>query len=147
MKYQFKRIILLTILTTIFLSACQPAKNEMDSLEQYRTEYIGDNNNVIKIASLQDYPTGYTYDHIEIRSDEEPYELIIYLKVTEMPDSDYLDLEQNSNSIFDLIANLGKITFVNEETQKEIVSYNKEWPAYVGYFSIMSIVWILLDSF
>ncbi|WP_392453008.1 DUF4825 domain-containing protein [Streptococcus parasuis] len=126
MKYQFKRIMLLTILTTIFLSACQPAKNEMDSLEQYRTEYIGDNNNVIKIASLQDYPTGYTYDHIEIRSDEEPYELIIYLKVTEMPESDYLDLEQNSNSIFDLIANLGKITFVNEETQKEIVSYNKE---------------------
>ncbi|WP_392462553.1 DUF4825 domain-containing protein [Streptococcus parasuis] len=126
MKYQFKRIVLLTILTTIFLSACQPSKNEMDSLEQYRTEYIGDNNNVIKIASLQDYPTGYTYDHIEIRSDEEPYELIIYLKVTEMPDSDYLDLEQNSNSIFDLIANLGKITFVNEETQKEIVSYNKE---------------------
>ncbi|WP_312951715.1 DUF4825 domain-containing protein [Streptococcus parasuis] len=126
MKYQFKRIMLLTILTTIFLSSCQPAKNEMDSLEQYRTEYIGDNNNVIKIASLQDYPTGYTYDHIEIRSDEEPYELIIYLKVTEMPDSDYLDLEQNSNSIFDLIANLGKITFVNEETQKEIVSYNKE---------------------
>ncbi len=126
MKYQFKRIMLLTIITTIFLSACQPAKNEMDSLEQYRTEYIGDNNNVIKIASLQDYPTGYTYDHIEIRSDEEPYELIIYLKVTEMPDSDYLDLEQNSNSIFDLIANLGKITFVNEETQKEIVSYNKE---------------------
>lgn len=126
MKYQFKRIMLLTILTTIFLSACQPAKNEMDSLEQYRTEYIGDNNNVIKIASLQDYPTGYTYDHIEIRSDEEPYELIIYLKVTEMHDSDYLDLEENSNSIFDLIANLGKITFVNEETQKEIVSYNKE---------------------
>lgn len=126
MKYQFKKIMLLTILTAIFLSACQPAKNEMDSLEQYRTEYIGDNNNVIKIASLQDYPTGYTYDHIEIRSDEEPYELIIYLKVTEMPDSDYLDLEQNSNSIFDLIANLGKITFVNEETQKEIVSYNKE---------------------
>ena len=126
MKYQFKRIMLVTILTTIFLSACQPAKNEMDSLEQYRTEYIGDNNNVIKIASLQDYPTGYTYDHIEIRSDEEPYELIIYLKVTEMPDSDYLDLEENSNSIFDLIANLGKITFVNEETQKEIVSYNKE---------------------
>ena len=126
MKYQFKRIMFLTILTTIFLSACQPAKNEMDSLEQYRTEYIGDNNNVIKIASLQDYPTGYTYDHIEIRSDEEPYELIIYLKVTEMPDSDYLDLEENSNSIFDLIANLGKITFVNEETQKEIVSYNKE---------------------
>lgn len=126
MKYQFKRIMLLTILTAIFLSACQPAKNEMDSLEQYRTEYIGDNNNVIKIASLQDYPTGYTYDHIEIRSDEEPYELIIYLNVTEMPDSDYLDLEQNSNSIFDLIANLGKITFVNEETQKEIVSYNKE---------------------
>ncbi|MFZ2715026.1 MAG: DUF4825 domain-containing protein [Streptococcus suis] len=126
MKYQFKRIMLLTILTAIFLSACQPAKNEMDSLEQYRTEYIGDNNNVIKIASLQDYPTGYTYDHIEIRSDEEPYELIIYLKVTEMPDSDYLDLEENSNSIFDLIANLGKITFVNEETQKEIVSYNKE---------------------
>ncbi|HFI0094302.1 TPA: DUF4825 domain-containing protein [Streptococcus suis] len=126
MKYQFKRIVLLTILTTIFLSACQPSKNEMDSLEQYRTEYIGDNNNVIKIASLQDYPTGYTYDHIEIRSDEEPYELIIYLKVTEMPESDYLDLEENSNSIFDLIANLGKITFVNEETQKEIVSYNKE---------------------
>ncbi|BCP61501.1 DUF4825 domain-containing protein [Streptococcus suis] len=126
MNHQFKRIMLMTILTTIFLSACQPAENEIDSLEQYRTEYIGDSNNVIKIASLQDYPTGYTYDHIEIRSDEEPYELIIYLKVTEMPDSDYLELEQNSNSIFDLIANLGKVTFVNEETQKEIVSYHKE---------------------
>ncbi|HFI0398457.1 TPA: DUF4825 domain-containing protein [Streptococcus suis] len=126
MKHQFKRIILMIFPTTIFLFACQPDKNEMDSLEQYRTEYIGDNNNVVKIASLQDYPAGYTYDHIEIRSDEEPYELIIYLKVTEMPDSDYLDLEQNSNSIFDLIANLGKVTFINEETQKEIVSYNKE---------------------
>ncbi|HFI0077386.1 TPA: DUF4825 domain-containing protein [Streptococcus suis] len=126
MKHQFKRIILMIFPTTIFLFACQPAKNEMDSLEQYRTEYIGDNNNVVKIASLQDYPIGYTYDHIEIRSDEEPYELIIYLKVTEMPESDYLDLEQNSNSIFDLIANLGKVTFVNEETQKEIVSYHKE---------------------
>ncbi|HFI0829984.1 TPA: DUF4825 domain-containing protein [Streptococcus suis] len=126
MNHQFKRIMLMTILTTIFLSACQPAENQIDSLEQYRTEYIGDSNNVIKIASLQDYPTGYTYDHIEIRSDEEPYELIVYLKVTEMPDSDYLELEQNSNSIFDLIANLGKVTFVNEETQKEIVSYHKE---------------------
>ncbi|HFI0787465.1 TPA: DUF4825 domain-containing protein [Streptococcus suis] len=126
MNHQFKRIMLMTILTTIFLSACQPAENEIDSLEQYRTEYIGDSNNVIKIVSLQDYPSGYTYDHIEIRSDEEPYELIIYLKVTEMPDSDYLELEQNSNSIFDLIANLGKVTFVNEETQKEIVSYHKE---------------------
>ncbi len=126
MKHQFKRIILMIFPITIFLFACQPAKNEMDSLEQYRTEYIGDNNNVVKIASLQDYPAGYTYDHIEIRSDEEPYELIIYLKVTEMPNSDYLDLEQNSNSIFDLIANLGKVTFINEETQKEIVSYNKE---------------------
>ncbi|HEM3694997.1 TPA: DUF4825 domain-containing protein [Streptococcus suis] len=114
-------------LSVLTLTACQSkANNSSESLEDYRTEYIGDNSNVIKIASFQDYPTAYRYDHIEIDSDEKPYELRIFLKVSNSSSSADTELQKNRDSIFDLIANLDHLTFVDADTGAEIISYTRE---------------------
>ncbi|HFI0147264.1 TPA: DUF4825 domain-containing protein [Streptococcus suis] len=114
-------------LSILFLTACQStANNSSESLEDYRTEYVGDNNKVVKIASLQDYPTAYRYDHIEIQSDEKPYELRIFLKVFNSSSSADTELQKNRDSIFDLIANLDHLTFVDADTGAEIISYTRE---------------------
>ncbi|HEM3725491.1 TPA: DUF4825 domain-containing protein [Streptococcus suis] len=114
-------------LSVLSLTACQStANNSSESLEDYRTEYVGDNSKVIKIASLQDYPTAYRYDHIEIQSDEKPYELRIFLKVSNSSSSADTELQKNRDSIFDLIANLDHLTFVDADTGAEIISYTRE---------------------
>ncbi|HFI0634268.1 TPA: DUF4825 domain-containing protein [Streptococcus suis] len=114
-------------LSIFTLTACQSkANNSSESLEDYRTEYVGDNSKVIKIASLQDYPTAYRYDHIEIQSDEKPYELRIFLKVSTSSSSADTELQTNRDSIFDLIANLDHLTFVDADTGAEIISYTRE---------------------
>ncbi|HEM3701997.1 TPA: DUF4825 domain-containing protein [Streptococcus suis] len=109
------------------LTACQfTANDSSESVEGYRTEYVGDNNKVIKIASLQDYPTAYRYDHIEIQSDEKPYELRIFLKVSNSSSSADTELQKNRDSIFDLIANLDRLTFVDADTELDIISYTRD---------------------
>ncbi len=114
-------------LSIFTLTACQStASNSSESLEEYRTEYVGDNSKVIKIASLQDYPTAYRYEHIEIQSDEKPYELRIFLKVSNASSAVDTDLQENRDSIFDLIANLDHLTFVDADTGAEIISYSRE---------------------
>lgn len=114
-------------LSIFTLTACQStANNSSESLEEYRTEYVGDNSKVIKIASLQDYPTAYRYEHIEIQSDEKPYELRIFLKVSNASSAVDTDLQKNRDSIFDLIANLDHLTFVDADTGAEIISYTRE---------------------
>ncbi|HFI0040593.1 TPA: DUF4825 domain-containing protein [Streptococcus suis] len=114
-------------LSIFTLTACQStANNSSESLEDYRTEYVGDNSKVIKIASLQDYPTAYRYEHIEIQSDEKPYELRIFLKVSNASSAVDTDLQKNRDSIFDLIANLDHLTFVDADTGAEIISYTRE---------------------
>ncbi|HFU4055115.1 TPA: DUF4825 domain-containing protein [Streptococcus suis] len=114
-------------LSIFTLTACQfTANDSSESVEDYRTEYVGDNSKVIKIASLQDYPTAYRYDHIEIQSDEKPYELRIFLKVSNSSSSADTKLQKNRDSIFDLIANLDRLTFVDADTGAEIISYTRK---------------------
>ncbi|HFI0632975.1 TPA: DUF4825 domain-containing protein [Streptococcus suis] len=114
-------------LSIFTLTACQStANNSSESLEDYRTEYVGDNSKVIKIASLQDYPTDYRYDHIEIQSDEKPYELRIFLKVSNSSSSVDTELQENRDSIFELITNLDRLTFVDADTELDIISYTRE---------------------
>ncbi|HFI0467459.1 TPA: DUF4825 domain-containing protein [Streptococcus suis] len=114
-------------LSIFTLTACQStANNSSESLEDYRTEYVGDNSKVIKIASLQDYPTDYQYDHIEIQSEEKPYELRVFLKVSNSSSAVDTALQKNSDSIFDLIANLDRLTFVDADTELDIISYTRE---------------------
>ena len=43
---------------------------EIPDLSQYKTDYVGDSSNVINIVSSQEYPEGYSYDSIEIQSEE-----------------------------------------------------------------------------
>ncbi|HFI0454613.1 TPA: DUF4825 domain-containing protein [Streptococcus suis] len=114
-------------LSIVTLTACQSiTKDSSESVEDYRTEYVGDNSKVVKIASLQDYPTAYQYDHIEIQSDEKPYELRIFLKVSNSSSSADTELQKNRDSIFDLIANLDRLTFVDADTELDIISYTRD---------------------
>ncbi len=117
-------VFLVAGLSIFSLTACQStAKDSGESIEDYRTVYVGDNNKVVKIASLQDYPTAYQYDHIEIQSDERPYGLRVLLKVSNSSASAEQELEKNRDSIFESIANLDRLTFVDKDTEEEIISY------------------------
>lgn len=117
--------ILILIASFIFLTACQISKVDTDKAENYKTDYVGDNNKVAKIASLQEYPKGYSYDHIEIQSDQEPYSLTVYLNIEKESDSIKIDLEPIGKSIFNLIGNLKTLNFVNAKTGYEIASFNR----------------------
>lgn len=96
------------------------------NLEQYKTDYVGDNSKVSQLAALQDYPEGYTYDHIEIQSDKEPYQLVVFLKVEKASDKVAEELQSNSQSLFDLIGNLEQVAFVDTTSQEEIAHFTRK---------------------
>ena len=52
----------------------------IDTLYNYRTQYIGDNTKVGNIVSYLAIPDGFDYDYFELKTSEEPYGLIIHLK-------------------------------------------------------------------
>lgn len=83
---------------------------EDTGLEQYRTEYVGDSSGSAAIAMSLPYPDGYTYDHIALQTDAEPYEMTVYLNGTGT-----YDFQTCADTAFDLIGNLGIITFCNTD--------------------------------
>lgn len=99
------------------------AGSEKDNLEQYRTEYIGDAAAVSKIAQNLSYPKGYSYSSIELQTDTEPYELIIFLK--ENGSAAPEEFEQCAINAFRLIGNMGRLTFSDAETKKTIASFER----------------------
>jgi hypothetical protein len=98
-----------------------------DTLNQYRTEYVGDNTKVIQITSKQSYPTGYSYDHIAIESKEEPYELTVYLTVEGADEDAKKKLEENADVTFELIGNVDSIKYIDARTADEIASFTKDF--------------------
>ncbi len=94
---------------------------ENPDLEDYRTDYIGDVSNVTKIAQLLPYPTGYRYDSIEIYSDQEPYELTVYLLRTGEVDSP--DFARCAELVFEYIGNADFVTFRNRMDGAVLDSY------------------------
>ena len=74
-----------------------------------RTEYIGNAPEVAGIAQHLPYPGDYSYDHIEIQSDHEPYELTVYLNGKD--DLGQSDFEEASRLAFEQIGNMGVIRF------------------------------------
>ncbi|NQL66227.1 DUF4825 domain-containing protein [Streptococcus suis] len=121
-----KYLFLVSCLSLVFLAACQAEKSQEVNLEQYKTDYVGDNSKVIQLAALQDYPEGYTYDHIEIQSDKEPYQLTVFLKVDKASDKESEELQSNSQSLFDLIGNLEQVAFVDATSQEEIAHFTRK---------------------
>ena len=92
--------------------------------EQYRTEYVGDAPKVVGIVSNLSYPEGYSYESIEIKSQNEPYELTVFLKVDDDANAiSEADLQTAADSTFELIGNLGKLEFRSNETKDTIASF------------------------
>ena len=119
--------IILAIMLAVSLSAC--GKNDEGyknyDLSQYKTDYVGDAPNVVNIVSYQEYPKEYSYDSIEIQSETEPFGLTVFLKgdssIAKIEDK----LQSNANIKFDLIGNLGTITYKNADSKEIIASYER----------------------
>ena len=118
---------ILAIMLAVLLSAC--GKNDEGyknyDLSQYKTDYVGDAPNVVNIVSHQEYPKEYSYDSIEIQSETEPFGLTVFLKgdssIAKIEDR----LQSNANITFDLIGNLGTITYKNADSKEIIASYER----------------------
>lgn len=76
-KYLRNLLLLSVVLYAIFFAACS---NQNTKDEDIRTRYIGDNSKVSQIAENLPYPESIKYDHIEIQSETEPYELKVFVK-------------------------------------------------------------------
>lgn len=119
--------IILAIMLATSLSACGKKRDIYPNtdLSQYKTDYVGDAPNVVNIVSHQEYPEEYSYDSIEIQSETEPYGLTVFLKgessVAKLEDK----LQSNANITFDLIGNLGTITYKNADSRDIIASYER----------------------
>ena len=119
--------IILAIMLAASLSAC--GKNDEGyknyDLSQCKTDYVGDAPNVVNIVSHQEYPKEYSYDSIEIQSETEPFGLTVFLKgdssIAKIEDR----LQSNANITFDLIGNLGTITYKNADSKEIIASYER----------------------
>lgn len=117
----------------LVLCGCQNRK--IDSLYNYKTDYVGDNSSVSQIVSRQDYPKGFEVGAIEILSSKSPYGLKIFVKNTSNINRE--DLFINAIETFALIKNLDRIYYVEsgrdfeEEKNKELkdkifIFYRKE---------------------
>lgn len=117
----------------LILCGCQ--NRRIDSLYNYKTDYVGDNSSVSQIVSRQDYPKGFEVGAIEILSSKSPYGLKIFVKDTSNINRE--DLFINAIETFALIKNLDRIYYVEsgrdfeEEKNKELkdkifIFYRKE---------------------
>ena len=119
--------IILIVLSIILVPACGRKEKmyEVPDLSQYKTDYVGDSSNVIKIVSSQDYPKGYSYDSIEIQSESEPYGLTVFLKVEPSASKLEDELQVNADITFDLIGNLETLDYKIADSKEIIASYER----------------------
>lgn len=103
------------------------AEGILKKLEPYHTEYMGDAPKVATVAGKLPYPKGYRYSSIELQSEKEPYELIIYLdrKKTQGEKTEgEKSFEQCAAIAFKLIDNMEVISFRDANTKKVIASFS-----------------------
>mgnify|MGYP002516811444 FL=1 len=120
-------VIIMFVVSIMSLPACGRKEEmyEVPDLSQYKTDYVGDSSNVIKIVSGQDYPEGYAYDSIEIQSESEPYGLTVFLKVEPSASKIEDELQVNADMTFDLIGNLGTLDYKIADSKEIIASYER----------------------
>ena len=125
----------LYIFLGLVLVLCGCQNRRIDSLYNYKTDYVGDNSSVSQIVSRQDYPKGFEVGAIEILSSKSPYGLKIFVKDTSNINRE--DLFINAIETFALIKNLDRIYYVEsgrdfeEEKNKDLkdkifIFYRKE---------------------
>ena len=119
--------IILVVLSIMSVPACGKKEKmyEVPDLSQYKTDYVGDSSNVIKIVSGQDYPEGYIYDSLEIQSEREPYGLTVFLKVEPSAVKIEDELQVNADMTFDLIGNLETLDYKIADSKEIIASYER----------------------
>ncbi|MDO4466675.1 MAG: DUF4825 domain-containing protein [Bacillota bacterium] len=105
------------------ICACSnPTQTDKSDFSRYKTEYIGDASNVVNIVSGQEYPKGYSYSYIEIQSEEEPYELSVFLEVDPSLEGMKVDLIENAEVLFELVGNL-EIVYYKDVNSKKLFSF------------------------
>ena len=125
----------LYIFLGLVLVLCGCQNRRIESLYNYKTDFVGDNSSVSQIVSRQDYPRGFEVGAIEILSSKSPYGLKIFVKDTSNINRE--DLFINAIETFALIKNLDRIYYVEsgrdfeEEKNKELkdkifIFYRKE---------------------
>ena len=125
----------LYIFLGLVLVLCGCQNRRIDSLYNYKTDYVGDNTSVSQIVSRQDYPKDFEVGAIEILSSKSPYGLKVFVKDTSNINRE--DLFINAIETFALIKNLDRIYYVEsgrdfeEEKNKELkdkifIFYRKE---------------------
>lgn len=110
------------------MSGCESDKEklyEVPDLTEYKTEYVGDAPNVVNIVEQQNYPKGYEYESIEIQSEKEPYELTVFLKADTSASEIEDELQVNADMTFELIGNLGILSYRDSDSQEIIASYER----------------------
>ena len=106
-------------------NSVQPAADEETAdLEQYRTQYIGDAPKVSAIAQRLPYPAGYSYASIELQTAAEPYELMVYLNSDGSGRTE--GLRDCAAQAFDLVGNMGRISFWDADTGAGIAAFERE---------------------
>ena len=133
---KFAPIALAAVMLSLLITGCgNNAKTEAQTenapetaaqtaIEQYKTEFVGDNSKVAHIAQLTEYPDGYAYDHIAIQSEEEPYGLTVYLKrgADASPDASF---DACAETAFSLIGNLSELEYADAQTEEVIASFTR----------------------
>ena len=97
----------LYIFLTLVLILCGCQNKKVDSLYEYKTDFVGDNSKVSHIVTNQDYPKDFQVDTIEILSSKSPYGLKVFVKDTNKINRE--DLFINAIESFALIGNLDRI--------------------------------------
>lgn len=128
-------ITMLSVTAGVVIAVCfltNPKQDRFDTgivdppdLEQYRTDYIGDAPKVSAIAQQLPYPAGYIYSSIELQTSAKPYELIVYLDGEGSVQKK--DFESCALTAFNLIGNMGIISFRNVDSQSAIASFYRTY--------------------
>ncbi len=118
MKKYVKTFLCLLICLVIF-AGCGNKTDEA----QNQTIFIGDNSKVVQLASNLPYPEGMGYDHIEIQSQNEPYELKVFVTTDEVKTA---GLQECADKAFEKVHNMGIISFYNQENHQLIQSFHRK---------------------
>lgn len=121
-------LVAIFVVSVGIMSGCESYKEklyEVPDLTEYKTEYVGDAPNVMNIVEHQNYPNGYQYESIEIQSEKEPYELTVFLKADMAASKIEDELQVNADMTFELIGNLGILSYKDSDSQEIIASYER----------------------
>lgn len=92
--------------------------------EDLYTPYVGDAVKVSQIAQQLSYPDGYSYASLELQTDTEPYEMIVYLHGN--GSAGIVQFEECAQKSFELIGNLGVFTVRDSQSREELASFSLE---------------------